>query len=953
MAIKATGRATFTAVEDYDIVFVLNGIRCDVLNFDSVREADNAVLEADFLNGGESCVVDKAVLCCYDGECSLLGTPTEVHDTSSAVADGGSLYLSKDCKTITCDIYAGNKKLCSKDMPVIRNGSSVGVKAVSYKVINNVSAGTSLNWDSVQSQTTYPTQKPDKGKYCYIMTIVLYTDGTSTNTVSTSYTPNDGVNGTSVKVTSTKVEYAGGDSGTTAPTSGWQTAVPQLAQGKYLWTRTTVVYSDENSTTSYSVGRIGMDGSKGGTTHILYASSASPKSANDVRTTIDTSHQYYGTYQDTNIDDDVNKYTSVKSWVLIKGEPGIDGHTPAITIGANGNWLIDGKDSGQKAQGNDGHTPTVTIGSDGYWYIDNTKTSQKAQGETGAAAVQYSVKQLNSTTALVKPSSTGTDATFKLYAYLDFQVNKNVGGTTTNPVITSIKATADGETWSNSNVGSTEAQLTCNGSTSYTSSKRPPSTLQVEIVCEGKTLYATVPVTMEAGVAIDINQKIGQLQTTVAGKADISTIKQTANEISMSIATQKKYRNLLKGTDFSYIPDNMSLLPNGDGNVVEITDSVLYDSDKTLHIKTVKTGVYDGVFMRPVAIKGNTAYMCSVLAKGEGTIYLELDYQDGNGTRKYLTNLNMELTPEWELYKIGFTSDEHTIFEFNIWANDKIGEAWIAHPMLEESSQYSGWTLSPDDPTTEQLLAQTGIDIRKGVIDLRAGKVAYLGANGKPYITAELDDEGMPHLIFYNKAGTKMYDLGYTGMFDIIQDSQEQKWVEYSGVLGGGTTISCKNLVRGYAKSSGTWSQLLLPEITIYEYHSAYFMSGNEKKYYHEESNYLLYKSDSVNSSKNNAPTGGKVFESTGVPQGFLYEPYGTPSHTESTKNGTTIFNDTWTYYAHGIALDKFINYSSGGIKVVVQQTTIFIDDNKPQYEYKWRVGSGDWQDGDTVTTLQ
>ena len=316
------------AVEDYDIVFALNGIRCDVLNFDSVRTADSATLEADFFNGGTSCVVDKAVLCCYDGEGTLLGSPIEVHDTSTAVADGGNLYLSKDCKTITCEIYIRDKKLLSKTLPVIRDGSSVGVKAVSYKVINNVAANASLNWDSVTSQTAYPTQKPDKGKYCYVMTIVLYTDGTSTNTVSTSYTPNDGVAGTSVKVTSTMVEYAGGDSGTTAPTSGWQGTVPQLSQGKYLWTRTTVAYSDGNSTTSYSVGRIGMDGSKGGTTHILYASSDHPSLATDVRTTIDAQHQYYGTYQDTEVNDDVNKYTEVKSWVLVKGEkgdPGKDG----------------------------------------------------------------------------------------------------------------------------------------------------------------------------------------------------------------------------------------------------------------------------------------------------------------------------------------------------------------------------------------------------------------------------------------------------------------------------------------------------------------------------------------------------------------------------------------------------------------------------------------------------
>lgn len=328
MAIQATGRATFTAVEDYDIVFVLNGVRCDTLNFDSVRSAESAVFEADFTNGGAPCVVDRAVLACYDGEGTLMGSSIEVHDSSSAVADGGNLYLSKDCKTISCEIYQGEKRLCARSITVVRNGSGVSVKAVAYKVLNNVAAGAALNWDSVQSQANYPTQKPDKGKYCYVMTIVLYTDGTTTNSVSTSYTPKDGNNGTSVTIKETKVEYAGGDNGTTAPTTGWNTSVPQLGQGKFLWTRTTVVFSDGKSTVSYSVGRIGMDGAKGGTTHILYASSANPQSAADVRATIDAEHQYYGTYQDTALDDDVNKYESVTSWVLIKGEqgaPGADG----------------------------------------------------------------------------------------------------------------------------------------------------------------------------------------------------------------------------------------------------------------------------------------------------------------------------------------------------------------------------------------------------------------------------------------------------------------------------------------------------------------------------------------------------------------------------------------------------------------------------------------------------
>ena len=38
----------------------------------------------------------------------------------------------------------------------------------------------------------------------------------------------------------------------------------------------------------------------------------------------------------------------------IQGEPGADGHTPVITIGANGNWFVDGVDTGIPAQGPQG-----------------------------------------------------------------------------------------------------------------------------------------------------------------------------------------------------------------------------------------------------------------------------------------------------------------------------------------------------------------------------------------------------------------------------------------------------------------------------------------------------------------------------------------------------------------------------------------------------------------------
>lgn len=66
-----------------------------------------------------------------------------------------------------------------------------------------------------------------------------------------------------ITIVSSKVEYAEGSSGITAPTSGWATKVPFVPPAKYLWTRTTVTYSDGTVTVGYSVAKFGSDGKKG------------------------------------------------------------------------------------------------------------------------------------------------------------------------------------------------------------------------------------------------------------------------------------------------------------------------------------------------------------------------------------------------------------------------------------------------------------------------------------------------------------------------------------------------------------------------------------------------------------------------------------------------------------------------------------------------------------------
>lgn len=70
-----------------------------------------------------------------------------------------------------------------------------------------------------------------------------------------------GDTGNPATLNSSKVEYQVSDSGTIIPSGEWSTSVPVVGQGKYLWTRTTQTYNTGNPVVSYSVSRMGLDGS--------------------------------------------------------------------------------------------------------------------------------------------------------------------------------------------------------------------------------------------------------------------------------------------------------------------------------------------------------------------------------------------------------------------------------------------------------------------------------------------------------------------------------------------------------------------------------------------------------------------------------------------------------------------------------------------------------------------
>ena len=72
-----------------------------------------------------------------------------------------------------------------------------------------------------------------------------------------------GATGNGVK--STAVTYQGSTSGTVAPTGTWATSIPSVAEGSFLWTRTVTTYTDNSTSTGYSVAKQGAKGSTGAT----------------------------------------------------------------------------------------------------------------------------------------------------------------------------------------------------------------------------------------------------------------------------------------------------------------------------------------------------------------------------------------------------------------------------------------------------------------------------------------------------------------------------------------------------------------------------------------------------------------------------------------------------------------------------------------------------------------
>ena len=125
-------------------------------------------------------------------------------------------------------------------------GKGISSTAVTYQASTS---GTSI------PTGTWATSIPSvaAGSYLWTRTIITYTDKTSTTSYAVGKMGNTGATGKGIK--STSITYQAHSNGITAPTGTWTDLVPTTSAEKpYLWSRTILTYTDNTTSTTYSVG---------------------------------------------------------------------------------------------------------------------------------------------------------------------------------------------------------------------------------------------------------------------------------------------------------------------------------------------------------------------------------------------------------------------------------------------------------------------------------------------------------------------------------------------------------------------------------------------------------------------------------------------------------------------------------------------------------------------------
>lgn len=188
---------------------------------------------------------------CITGNTGATGAKGDKGDTGSPGKDGTDGTNGKDGAK-------GDPGTPGKDGTNGKDGRGISSTAVTYQAGSSGTTVPTGTWSS-----SIPSVSA--GQYLWTKTVTSYTSGNPTTAYSVGRMGTNGTNGSNGSngsdgkgIKSTAITYQVWSSGTSTPTGTWSTSVPSItANNPYLWTKTVITYTDNNTSTSYSVGAKG------------------------------------------------------------------------------------------------------------------------------------------------------------------------------------------------------------------------------------------------------------------------------------------------------------------------------------------------------------------------------------------------------------------------------------------------------------------------------------------------------------------------------------------------------------------------------------------------------------------------------------------------------------------------------------------------------------------------
>lgn len=539
----------------------------------------------------------------------------------------------------------------------------------------------------------------------------------------------DGKDGTSVTIHSTSVQYQVSASPTEIPQS-WENSIADVKQTDtkpYLWTKTSVAYSDNNKTVTFSVSYKGKDGTngtsftpKGTATGFFYNMSSVPSYEDGMDSDV-----YI-----VNVDDRSNPTSELppyvchfeyESLVVEHAEFGdgynVNGH---LYVANSNEWVDFGEIQGAKGEkGDDGMDAINIVFSPAELVFDADENGNLKQAEKSAE-----IKVYRGTTELHYKTDWDNDAEIGDNCRAALLVN-----TTTNKSevkISEIKS---------SMIDDVKVPATSGGA-------------NVSVIVDGVKYRAYLPFSVNVNTYAnflirdnkkyiskytEVSNKYDAVSSELKNKADLktveSTIEQTAENIKLEVLSKTSgRRNMLVNSAFrnqdSVFIHSLARIEKNTGvdgvNCIHSSDKYSGTGDGNyigaFWDSTQKNGVVTNI---PI-VKGKK-YVFSCWIKSDNLdlpfaiecIFMDTLNQQNRGNA-HAESESFKVTEKNKWQKITCVLDTNNAdateyLAVNFWSNNKnvpkadgateypTCNAYICKPMMEEGDTYGGWTLSDSD----------------------------------------------------------------------------------------------------------------------------------------------------------------------------------------------------------------------------------------------------------------